>query len=166
MSNNSGLIKFLNHNRDSYEECVSLACHQNASYVNRIALFSPVMLLPSPINDQSLATSADLWHFICVIFLLLSLIAIEMSRHLFPLLTRYEIPRDSTTFYVPWSRSYALRKTCRSLPCNSRCLKVDSKLKDWNAESKSVKFYCIYLDLSIHFVAHAMFDILGKREII
>jgi len=41
LSNNSGLIKFLDDNRDSYEECVSLACHQNASYVNRIALFPP-----------------------------------------------------------------------------------------------------------------------------
>jgi len=39
LSNNSGLIKFLDDNRDSYEERVSLACHQNASYVNRIALF-------------------------------------------------------------------------------------------------------------------------------
>lgn len=41
LSNNSGLIKFLDDNRDSYEERVFLACHQNASYVNRIALFPP-----------------------------------------------------------------------------------------------------------------------------
>lgn len=38
-TNNSGLIKFLDSNRDSYEERVSFAYHQNANYVNRIAPF-------------------------------------------------------------------------------------------------------------------------------
>lgn len=153
LSNNSGLIKFLDDNRDSYEERVSLTCHQNASYVNRIALFPPVPQSPPRIDVQSLAcnTVRSVTFYLCDIFGIRPWLS-RPPRRLSPLLTLREILSECTTPYLLQSHPYA--------PCKSSLdlrlviliiLKVTSRLKDWIAKSVPFKFYCIYLDVLLLF---------------
>ena len=121
LSNNSGLIKFLDDNRDSYEERVSFTCHQNASYVNLIALFP---LVPQSrrksMANRSLATSSVTF-YLCDIFGICSWHQDTPSS--FPLLTLREILSTNARYfiYLDYTRVNLAVKLARSLLRHLRC---------------------------------------------
>lgn len=106
LSHNSGLIKFLNVNRDSYEERIS--CMPSKCQLRKSNCSFPAATTTAVDRPISLATSS----YACDIFGIRPL-AIDTPR-CFPFVSS-KIPSDSATFYLP---AYLDRRQDRANSCS------------------------------------------------